>query len=125
MSDHNAGLSEEFVERQRKRLEALRDQLLGAEGSAVADARAFQQEYGQEARDSEDKAQDMEQNEIHQALHDIDKRRLSHIARALQKIEEGSYGLSDLSGEPIPKARLEAVPEAILSVQEELRRESR
>jgi len=125
MSEHNAGLSQEFVERQRKRLEALRDQLLGAEGSAVADARSFQEEHGEEAGDFEDKAQDMEQNEIHQALHDIDRRRLGQIDRALQKIADGTYGLSDLSGEPIPQARLEAVPEAILTVQEELRREKR
>lgn len=125
MSDRNAELSQEFIERQRKRLVALRDRLLGAEGNAVADARTFQEEHGEEARDSEDKAQDMEQNEIHQALHDIDKRRLADIDRALQKIADGTYGLSELSGQPIPKARLEAVPEAMLAVEEELRREGR
>jgi DnaK suppressor protein len=44
-------------------------------------------------------------------------------SRALQKIDESTYGLSDLSGEPIPKARLEIVPEAFLTVQEEEERE--
>jgi DnaK suppressor protein len=61
----------------------------------------------------------MAQNEVDQALHDVNDRRVSHIERALQKIEEGTYGVSDVSGKLIPKARLEAVPEAILTVDEE------
>jgi DnaK suppressor protein len=36
----------------------------------------------------------------------------------LQKIEDGTYGLSDTSGEPIPRERLEAMPEAIHTVSE-------
>jgi DnaK suppressor protein len=47
------------------------------------------------------------------------ERRLENIERALQKIDEGTYGLSDESGEPIPKGRLEAVPEAIRTVDEQ------
>jgi DnaK suppressor protein len=37
----------------------------------------------------------------------------------LRKIGEGSYGLSDESDEPIPQGRLEAVPEAVLTEEEE------
>jgi DnaK suppressor protein len=37
----------------------------------------------------------------------------SKSERALAKIEEGTYGLSDISRLPIPRARLEAIPEAI------------
>jgi DnaK suppressor protein len=62
--------------------------------------------------------------EITQALHDVDRRRLANIERALQKIAEGSYGRSDLSGKPIPPERLEATPEAILTVAEERHQES-
>ena len=49
----------------------------------------------------------------------MNDRRVSHIERALQKIEEGTYGVSDESGKLIPKARLEVIPEAILTVDEE------
>jgi len=42
----------------------------------------------------------------------------------LEKISEGSYGLSDASGQPIPKERLEATPEAIYTVAEQAARES-
>jgi RNA polymerase-binding transcription factor DksA len=47
--------------------------------------------------------------------------RLGEVDRALQKIEEGTYGLSDDSGESIPRGRLEAVPEAIRTVEEQQR----
>jgi len=41
------------------------------------------------------------------------------VDRALKKIEEGSYGLSDRSGKPIARERLEAVPEALYTLSEE------
>ena len=43
---------------------------------------------------------------------------MAQIERALKKIELGTYGLSDVSGKPIPRERLEAMPEAVLTVEE-------
>jgi DnaK suppressor protein len=123
MSEKDAPLSREFLEQQRKRLEALREQLLGGEEKTIADARASQEDGGDEPRDPGEKSANMAQHEISQALYDVDKRRLSDIERAIQKMKEGTYGFSDLSDKPIPKARLEATPEAILTVEEEERRE--
>ena len=48
---------------------------------------------------------------------------LEDVNRALEKIEEGTYGLSDLSGEFIAKGRLEAIPEALYTIEEQQRRE--
>ncbi|MET4569310.1 TraR/DksA family transcriptional regulator [Rhodanobacter soli] len=124
-SEQHAGLSREFIERQRQRLLALRNQLLGGEEDDLARKRAFQLEHGDEAEEEEDDAQDLAQREVDQALHNADDHRVANIERALQKIAEGSYGLSDLSGEPIPRARLETMPEALLTVQEERDREAR
>jgi DnaK suppressor protein len=124
-SEQHAGLSREFIAQQRQRLVALHKQLLGGEENNLARERAFQLQHGDEAAEEEDTAQDMAQREVDQALHDVDDRRIANIERALQKIEDGSYGLSDLSGEPIPQARLEATPEAILTMQEERQREAR
>lgn len=42
---------------------------------------------------------------------------LRQIKRALEKIEEGSYGVCDVTGEEIPLKRLEAVPYATMTVQ--------
>jgi len=42
---------------------------------------------------------------------------LKQIERALEKIEDKTYGICDLSGEEIPKARLEAIPYALMTVK--------
>ncbi|MBX6762268.1 MAG: TraR/DksA C4-type zinc finger protein [Rubrobacteraceae bacterium] len=54
-------------------------------------------------------------------------RRLEDVERALEKIEEGTYGICDDTGRPIPRGRLEAMPEAIRTVeaQERFERERR
>ena len=44
--------------------------------------------------------------------------RLAALDRALQRVENGSYGRSTRSGLPIPDERLEADPAAELTVQE-------
>jgi DnaK suppressor protein len=45
--------------------------------------------------------------------------RLGDVQRALQKIDEGTYGLSDESGDPIPLPRLEAFPDALYTEREQ------
>ncbi len=42
---------------------------------------------------------------------------LRQVNRALEKIEEGTYGTCDLTGDDIPRKRLEAVPYATMTVQ--------
>ena len=124
MSEQQGTLSDEFIAQQRKRLLALRQELLGGEENTIADERTDEEQHGDEAHEFEDEAQSMAQNEVNQALHDVNDQRISDIGRALQKIDEGTYGLSDESGDPIPKARLEVAPEAILTVEEQSRRET-
>ena len=124
MSEQQGTLSDEFIAQQRKRLLALRQELLGGEENTIADERTDEEQHGDEAHEFEDEAQSMAQNEVNQALHDVNDQRISDIERALQKIDEGTYGFSDESGDPIPKARLEVAPEAILTVEEQSRRET-
>jgi DnaK suppressor protein len=38
------------------------------------------------------------------------------VARALEKLAEGSYGICDACGEPIAAARLDAAPESVLCI---------
>ena len=42
---------------------------------------------------------------------------LYQIERALEKIEEGTYGECDLTKKPIPLKRLEAIPYATMTVE--------
>jgi len=39
---------------------------------------------------------------------------LAEVEHALHKVEEGTYGLCDICGQPIDPARLEALPQASL-----------
>ncbi len=43
---------------------------------------------------------------------------LNDVMGALEKIENGTYGLSEVSGKPIEKERLDACPAAKLTMQE-------
>ena len=40
---------------------------------------------------------------------------IKQIERALEKIDEGTYGVCDLTGEEISKKRLEAIPYATMT----------
>ncbi len=117
MSNKN-DLSQEFIAAQRKRLQALKAELLDAEAAALKESNDLQEESGGEAKEYEDAAQALDRREVLQAKHDVDLKRLGNIDRALKKIELGTYGLSDVSGKLIPRARLEAAPEAVLTVDE-------
>lgn len=119
MPKRNVTLDRRFIARQRQRLEALRADLLGGAARNQAAEQAFEEGHGAEAREAEEEAQRLARIEIEQGLQTVGDRRLQAVVRALQKIEDGTYGFSDRSGEPIAKARLEAVPEACLTVEEE------
>jgi len=49
---------------------------------------------------------------------------LAAIERAERRLEEGTYGRSVESGKPIPDARLEAIPWAERTVEEQARHEA-
>jgi DnaK suppressor protein len=121
----NGELSKEFIERQRERLEQLRRQLLEMHGETQAEARQLSRGTADDPRDMGDEGANRQQHEIDESRLDVAERRLRDVGRALEKIEEGTYGLSDESGEPILKERLEAIPEAIYTVEEMSRREMR
>ena len=42
----------------------------------------------------------------------VDRVTLEQVEKALRRIDDGTYGVSEVSGKPIPKARLVAVPYA-------------
>jgi len=47
-----------------------------------------------------------------------DHKELAQVKRALDRIEQGTYGLSEVSGKPIPIERLEAVSYATTLIDE-------
>src|SRR5919106_4442028 len=117
----NEQLDQQFVENQRERLVGLRDELVRIREGMSADEKDLGEAEGNTTLDSGDLSQDMFTREMDASIGEQVERRLGEVDRALQKIEEGTYGLSDDSGESIPRGRLEAVPEAIRTVEEQQR----
>jgi DnaK suppressor protein len=111
-------LDQAFIEQQRRKLTQLREQLLRATRTGETEEAEIRSQSLGEAHEAEDDAQKLALLEIDGTAVERSMQRLVRIERALQKIEDGTYGLSDASGEPIPRARLEAMPEAIYTVSE-------
>jgi DnaK suppressor protein len=114
----NENLDEAFVARQRERLLKLRAQLIAGGDAAGADENTLQIAAGDEPRDAVDDGNRLEQQANDEALLAHDLNRIAAIDRALEKIQEHTYGVSDGNGEPIGRAHLEAVPEAVFTVDE-------
>src|SRR5215218_4062883 len=117
----NDEMDQHFVEQQRERLRGLRDELVRIREGMAADEEDLGETEGDTTLDSGDLSQDMFTREMDASIGEQAERRLGEVDRALRKIEEGTYGLSDESGEPIPRGRLEAVPEAARTVEEQQR----
>lgn len=105
--------------RLRHALVAKRDELQAAhrasqlEGRGVAD---------RESEDGDSAEAIIEQDAaLRLAAHDAPL--LADVERALAKLEAGTYGVSEDSGVPIPRERLEAIPWARRTAEEEERRQ--
>jgi len=107
-----------FIQQQRHRLTKLREELRRSIRTDQSEEAGLHSQSVGEAHEYEDDAQKLAMLENEGNLVDRNRQRLRDIERALQKIEDGTYGHSDASGAPIPRERLEAVPEAIYTVSE-------
>jgi DnaK suppressor protein len=118
----NTELDENFIAQQKQRLQSLKEELLQILRGAEEDERTRGENEGDfTEHDSGDMSRDIFDREVDATIAEQVEQRLEIVDRALQKIEEGTYGLSDVSGEPIPRGRLEAAPEAIRTVEEQQR----
>jgi DnaK suppressor protein len=116
-------LDKEFIEQQRGRLLDRKAELERMQRDAQEVSRERSQEYQDAQADSGDESQYLFEREVDATLGQQFGQELKDVSRALEKIEEGTYGLSDGSGEQIPKARLKAIPEALYTIEEQQRRE--
>jgi DnaK suppressor protein len=100
----------------RKRLEEMRDKILvslqinTAEVKKPDEATGYSQHHADQGTDDFDRKVGLEVTRKEFEL-------LRKIERALEKVADGSYGKCDISGEDIPKARLEAMPYATTTVK--------
>jgi DnaK suppressor protein len=83
------------------------------------------QEENQNHPDIADRASSETDRAIELRARDRQRKLISKIDEALGRIEEGSYGFCEDTGEPISLRRLEARPIATLSVEAQERHERR
>jgi DnaK suppressor protein len=100
-------------------------ELLAAERARIEEALAQRTHAATgEPLDEDDpgnQASDLYQDELDEGLADDLREQLKAVERAEARLAAGTYGLSVESGKPIPDERLEAVPTAERTVDEEAR----
>ena len=75
--------------------------------------------------DEGDQATDLYQDELDESRQNDLRDQLAAVERAEERLAAGTYGLSVESGQPIPDERLEAVPTAERTAEEQGRFEGR
>jgi DnaK suppressor protein len=105
----------ELLKRERERIE-----------TSLADLRRLGKEERDEIEqdtDAIEAGEHIEEEQVDDAVVRQLRWELEAVERAEQRLEEGSYGFSIESGEPIPRKRLEAVPWAERTESEQERYE--
>ncbi|HTA05170.1 MAG TPA: TraR/DksA family transcriptional regulator [Solirubrobacteraceae bacterium] len=103
----------DLLARERARIEAALAELAKPEGDDEA-----------AVHDSGDVAPELLETEIDEGLAAPLREELAAVERAEARVAEGTYGLSIESGEPIPDGRLQSIPWAERTAEEQARLES-
>jgi len=100
-------------------------ELLTAERTRIerALAKLGHQDTGEEADEDDplNRAADLYQDEFDEGLAEDLREELAAVERAESRLAAGTYGVSIESGRPIPDERLEAIPTAERTADEEAR----
>lgn len=100
----------------KKRLEEMRSSLTQSLKGSTAEVKTPDEATGYSQHQADQGTDDFDRTislEVTSREYGI----LRQIDRALEKIEENTYGVCDITGEEIPRARLEAVPYATMTVK--------
>ena len=108
--DHFRTLLIEERKRMQEELEQVRNRSTDMDNALPEEGEGGDEDTADLASAMMDKEMDLS---VEDELEDI----LNQVDRAFQKIEEGTYGICDVSGQPIPKSRLELIPFATLTVE--------
>lgn len=108
----------ELLLNEKARIEADRAAYVGSDRDESEDDNAGELSHS-DGNDPADEATNLMDRERKFAAEDNMGRILGKIERALAKIDDGTYGLSDIDGTPIPMERLRALPYALTTVDQE------
>src|SRR5207244_5239091 len=109
-----------FVRKQKEKLLNLRDAMVDSMAGVAQDTRRSRAE-GSEASafgmHQADAGSDAYDRDFALSLLSQEQDALYEIDQALKRIDLGTYGICEMSGKPIPHARLEAIPFARFTVE--------
>lgn len=109
-------LKKTVVAKFKKRLEEMQNQLTRMLQGSTAEIKKPDEATGYSQHQADQGTDDFDRTislEVTGKEYEI----LRQIERALEKIEDKTYGVCDVTGENIPIARLDAVPYATMTVQ--------
>ncbi len=116
----NRNLSGKFLEQQKRKLTDLRDHMLNQmQGVTQTNLRSPGDDsqvsaFGMHQADA---GSDAYEKDFALSLLSQEQDAFYEITAALKRIEDGSYGICEMSGQPIPASRLEAIPFARFTVE--------
>ncbi|MGM0576899.1 MAG: TraR/DksA family transcriptional regulator [Myxococcota bacterium] len=122
MARENTHLTDEQLRDLRERLMATRRQMLD-ELRTLAEERDVTRS-SHEVGDDEDAASEQTLLELQYLMSHHDQQLLEEVEAALERMDEGTYGVCEESGELIPYRRLKAVPTARYTVDVQQRHET-
>ncbi|MBX9924348.1 MAG: TraR/DksA family transcriptional regulator [Rhabdochlamydiaceae bacterium] len=108
-------LTNSEIEQFKKKLEELKEQIT-CQVRGVNETVKVSEEGMGHARHQDEGTEDSIRS-VSFEVSDKDYQILRQIERALEKINENTYGICDLTEEEIPKPRLEAIPYATMTVK--------
>ncbi|MGM0440161.1 MAG: TraR/DksA family transcriptional regulator [Chlamydiota bacterium] len=109
-------LTEAEIEKFKHKLKEVRANMLDILRGSTENVKSVDESAGYSQHQADEGSDDYEKTitvELTSKESDI----LRQIEHALQRIEDGTYGICEITGKPIPTARLEAIPYATMSVQ--------
>jgi DnaK suppressor protein len=105
----------------KKEMEPYRAMLLDLKTKLIKDVLMNQEASNEslegEVLDSADLASDSYDKDLANSLSETERARLVAVEAALERVKQGTYGMCDSCGKPIPLGRLKVLPFAKLCVQ--------
>ena len=109
-------LTNHQIEQFKKKLEELKCQITNQVRGANETVKVSEEGTGYSKQQDEEGTDDFLRT-VNMEVSDKEVKVLRQIERALEKIDENTYGICDLTEEEISLARLEAIPYATMTVK--------
>ena len=119
-TNHRPRKLDSFTRGQKEKLQQLRDAMVDSMAGVAQDtlrSRAEGNEASAFGMHQADAGSDAYDRDFALSLLSQEQDALYEIDQALKRIELGTYGICEMSGKPIPRARLEAIPFARFTVE--------